>query len=187
MQQLPTPERSACEYALRYVLKGRRGMKKTKVRRTRVTVAKTNRRKAKLENTAQAPEPANFAQVRKNVAALVGGAAEEVAKRAMDVAKEGQLAPAKYFFEAVGLYPATAETTSGTEASLAYTLLKRLGLPTEPLIPDGGADPSSLATDLRPMSTVRGEAHGAQIRNEPSGSSEEKAGAPGQNGESRMP
>ena len=145
------------------------------------------RRKAELENTAQAPEPANFAQVRKNVAALVGSAAEEIAKKAMDVAKEGQLAPAKYFFEAVGLYPATAETTSGTEASLAYTLLKRLGLPTEPLIPDGGADPSSLATGLRPMSTVPGEAHGAQIRNEPSGSSEEKAGAPGQNGESRMP
>ncbi|MFZ0938510.1 MAG: hypothetical protein WAN63_03720, partial [Candidatus Sulfotelmatobacter sp.] len=88
---------------------------------TRGRVAERNTKKAEMEMTAQPPEPVDFAQVRKNIAALVGSAAEEIARNAMKVAKKGQLAPAKYFFEVAGLYPETAETASEPEDSLAYT------------------------------------------------------------------
>jgi hypothetical protein len=72
--------------------------------------------------------------VRKNIAALVRVSADEIAARFVEAAKAGQVAPAKYLFEVVGLYPPTAETLSNPENSLAYVLLKRMGLPTEPVI-----------------------------------------------------
>ena len=50
----------------------------------------------------------------------------------VDAAKQGQVAPAKYLFEICGLFPAGEETAEKKEDSLAYTLLKRMGLPTEP-------------------------------------------------------
>jgi hypothetical protein len=42
--------------------------------------------------------------------------------RFIEVAKSGHLAPAKYWFEAVGLYPPTAETLAKPENSLAYVV-----------------------------------------------------------------
>ncbi|MFZ0199301.1 MAG: hypothetical protein WB523_19300 [Candidatus Sulfotelmatobacter sp.] len=131
---------------------------------TRGRVAERNTKKAEMEMTAQPPEPVDFAQVRKNIAALVGSAAEEIARNAMKVAKKGQLAPAKYFFEVAGLYPETAETASEPEDSLAYTLLKRLGLPTEPLIRDGDTGSDSV-NGLKPMMSGPAEREGIEIRN----------------------
>jgi hypothetical protein len=77
--------------------------------------------------------PIDFVEARKNVAALVRMAANEIAVGLIAQAKSGELAPAKYLFELAGLYPATPETSSKPENSLAYALLKRMGLPTDPV------------------------------------------------------
>lgn len=88
-----------------------------------------------LEDKApNAKVPADFVEVRQNIAVLVRESAGEIATKVIEMAKGGQLAPAKYLFEAVGLYPPTEETESKPEDSLAYTLLMRLGLPTDPVI-----------------------------------------------------
>ena len=93
--------------------------------RMRATEAKVEQLK---EPEAEAPK--DFVEVRKNIASLVRKSAGKIAAKAIEVAMAGQLAPAKYFFEAVGLYPPTAET-SGPEESLAYELLMRAALPIE--------------------------------------------------------
>jgi len=80
-------------------------------------------------------EPVDMVQVRENIDSLVGVSAEEIAKTVIEAAKKGQLASVKYLFESVGLYPAMEETKAkAPEDSLAYALLRRLGLPTEPVI-----------------------------------------------------
>jgi hypothetical protein len=80
-------------------------------------------------------EGKNIVEVRGNIDNLVKDAAELIAIEVIKVALTGQLATAKYLFEAIGLYPAT-EITAPTPVvgSLAHTLLKRMGLPTEPVI-----------------------------------------------------
>ena len=78
--------------------------------------------------------PRDFAGVRKNIATLVREAANEIAGRLIEMAKGGHLASVKYLFETVGLYPPTAEIGSKPEDSLAYRLLTKLGLPTDPVI-----------------------------------------------------
>ncbi len=88
---------------------------------------------------AKTMEPKDFVQVRKRIAAMVREAAEEIVTGVIEKAKSGQLAQAKYLFETVGLYPPTAETMTpapapAPEDSLAFTFLKRMGLPTEPVI-----------------------------------------------------
>jgi hypothetical protein len=83
-------------------------------------------------------EPADVVQIRTNVNNMVWNSAETIATAMINAAKSGQLATAKYLFEVAGIYPATEETKGKPkEDSLAYTLLKRLGLPTEPLTYDG--------------------------------------------------
>ncbi len=138
---------------------------KGKGKGTPIRVAKKNTSKAEEESTATAKGPVDFVQVRKNIAALVGGAAEDIASRVIEVAKAGQLAPAKYLFEAVGLYPPTPETTGEPESSLAYTLLKRLGLPTDPLTRDDDRAPDELANGLKPMTAAPEKAAGIETRN----------------------
>jgi|SRR5271170_2366822 len=95
---------------------------------------KAKRTKATPKKTVRTTQPADLAEVRKNIATLVRSAAEEIAAGVIKAAKRGQLAPAKYLFETVGLYLATEETPAKPEHSLAYTLLKRMGLPTEPVM-----------------------------------------------------
>jgi hypothetical protein len=86
--------------------------------------------KAARPEEPEAEAPKDFVEVRKNIASLVRNSAGKIAAKAIEVAMGGQLAPAKYFFEAVGLYPPTAET-SGPEESLAYELLMRPARPIE--------------------------------------------------------
>jgi hypothetical protein len=126
-------------------------------------------------------EPADFVQVRKNIATLVGGAAEAIATEAIEMAKAGQLAPAKYFFEAVGLYPPTAETTAGPEDSLAYTLLKRMGLPTDPLIRDEEVTPGLLVNDVKQATSEPADAEEGEVRSGEFDASEAREHAAQQN------
>jgi hypothetical protein len=104
-------------------------------------------KKAKGKGKAAAKKPAakkaatnegkNIVEVRGNIDNLVKDAAELIAIEVIKVALTGQLATAKYLFEAIGLYPATEQTApTPVVGSLAHTLLKRMGLPTEPVIRD---------------------------------------------------
>jgi len=77
-------------------------------------------------------KPPDAAQAREDVKGRVRRAAGGIADELIKVAMSGQLATAKYLFEVAGLYPATEEAEP-QENSLAYILLKRLGLPTDPL------------------------------------------------------
>ena len=72
--------------------------------------------------------------VRKSIANLVGNSAEAMVQKLINAPKDGHLAPMKYLFEAVGLYPPTLETLPEPDESLACTLLRRLGIPTEPVV-----------------------------------------------------
>ncbi len=47
---------------------------------------------------------------------------------------KGHYAAMKYLFEMIGLYPAAAQEETQGEDSLARTLLRRLGLPEEPML-----------------------------------------------------
>jgi hypothetical protein len=78
--------------------------------------------------------PVDFVEARKNIATLVRMSVNEIVVQFIELAKDGEVGPAKYLFELCGLYPATAETSAKPESSLAYTLLKRLGLPTDPIV-----------------------------------------------------
>jgi hypothetical protein len=78
-----------------------------------------------------APPPKDMVEGRKRIADVVRGSAMGIIAALIREAEEGEVGPAKYLFEMVGLYPATEETSSKPEDSLAYTLLQRMGLPTE--------------------------------------------------------
>jgi hypothetical protein len=85
------------------------------------------------EELEQPPKPVDAAQARENVASLVRGSATEIATGVLTLAKAGQLASVKYLFEMAGLYPAIEEAARTLpENSLAHTLLRRMGQPTEP-------------------------------------------------------
>jgi hypothetical protein len=66
----------------------------------------------------------------------------------------------------VGLYPPTEETTAANpEDSLAYILLKRLSLPTEPVISEEeevfpGSGPSYRKAEAKPSPGLEGEDEG---------------------------
>jgi hypothetical protein len=108
---------------------------------------------------ANAKKPVDMVQVRENINNLVGNSARKIAIEVIKVALTGQLATAKYLFEAVGLYPATEETAPRPiETSLAHTLLKRMGLPLEPVdcddddetpaVPSAAKDGMTKATEV---------------------------------------
>jgi len=91
-------------------------------------------------------EPVDMARVQKDISNMMGNSATEIAAGMIKAALAGELAPAKYLFEMAGLYPATEETeaTNPQEDSLAHILLKRMGLPIEPVIKDTNSQPSLL-------------------------------------------
>jgi hypothetical protein len=96
-------------------------------------------------------------QVRENINDLVKDSAEDIATEVIKVAKTGQLASAKYLFEAVGLYPPTEETRPTVkEDSLAHTLLRRMGLPTEPLSEEEPEPPLLITQGKRPVVPTMG-------------------------------
>ncbi|MGA9510543.1 MAG: hypothetical protein WBV55_18125 [Candidatus Sulfotelmatobacter sp.] len=100
--------------------------------------------------------PVDFVEARKNIATLVRMAVNEIVVGFIELAKNGEVGPAKYLFEVCGLYPATAETSAKPENSLAYSLLKRLGLPTEPVVCDDGAPAVGLSCGTMAMRGANG-------------------------------
>jgi hypothetical protein len=139
-------------------------MTSTVLRRGTIVMKKKAKGKSKRtaknsakKSVASTKKPVDMVRVRENINNLVGNSAKAIATKVIEVAKMGQLASAKYLFEAVGLYPATEETSAkAPEDSLAYTLLKRMGLPTDPVICDEDSLPSVLASEVGGM-TREGE------------------------------
>jgi hypothetical protein len=102
--------------------------------------SKATAKKSAEETTPNPKKVKDIVQVRENINELVKASAQKIAIEVIKVALTGQLATAKYLFEAVGLYPATEETTvRPIETSLAHTLLTRMGLPLEPVVCDEDA------------------------------------------------
>jgi hypothetical protein len=126
----------------------------TVVKKKAKSRSKGTAKKSAKKSAGSKKKPVDLVQVRENINSLVGDSAEDIANKVIEFAKNGQLASAKYLFEAVGLYPATEETRAkAPEDSLAFTLLKRMGLPTEPVICDEEPLPSMVASEGR--GTVR--------------------------------
>jgi hypothetical protein len=100
--------------------------------------ARAAKKSAAEKISAKKKKGKDIVEIRENISELVKDSAEEIATSVIEVAtRTGQLASAKYLFEAVGLYPATEQTVATPVAgSLAHTLLRRMGLPTEPVICD---------------------------------------------------
>ena len=103
--------------------------------------------KKPAEKRAETNTGKNIVEVRGNIDNLVKASAELIAAEVIKVALTGQLATAKYLFEAIGLYPATEQTTpTPVIGSLAHTLLKRMGLPIEPVICEENETMAGLTT-----------------------------------------
>jgi hypothetical protein len=98
--------------------------------------------------------PVDFAEARQNIATLVRMSVNEIVVRFIGLAKDGEVGAAKYLFEVCGLYPATAETSAKSENSLAYSLLKRLGLPTDPVVCNDDAPTAGLSGGTTAMGGV---------------------------------
>jgi hypothetical protein len=105
--------------------------------------SKTTAKKRTAKKNAE-KMPVDMVQVRESINNLVGASARKIAVEVIKVALTGQLATAKYLFEAVGLYPPTEQTeVRPIETSLAHTLLTRMGIPLEPVVSEE-EDPTPL-------------------------------------------
>ena len=77
-------------------------------------------------------------------------------------------------FEAVGLYPATKQTLpTPVVGSLAHTLLRRMGLPTEPVICEEDEAAAVLISDAK---SVKAAATRPSVENEPGVEREDEQG-----------
>jgi hypothetical protein len=107
---------------------------------------KTNTPQQAAESAVIEISPVDMGRVRRSINNLVGNSANEIVNKMIDAAKGGQFASVKYLFEAVGLYPAPAETKEKPlEDSLPYSLLKRIALSTEPATGDNNLLPNSVS------------------------------------------
>jgi len=94
------------------------------------------RRPAARNSAAKNKKGKDIVQVREGINELVKASARKIANKVIEVAANtGQLASARYLFEAVGLYPPTEQTAAPVplKDTLAHTLLTRMGIPTEPV------------------------------------------------------
>jgi hypothetical protein len=107
--------------------------------------------KAAVKTKAETKKGKDIVEVRGNIDNLVKNAAELIAAEVIKVALTGQLATARYLFEAIGLYPATEQTEPDppVKGSLAHTLLTRMGLPTEPVVCDDDEAPVGLTSQVK--------------------------------------
>lgn len=121
---------------------------------------KTAKKPAKQSEPEKKTKQADIVRVRESINEMVTDSAQVIATELIKVATTGQLASAKYLFEAVGLYPPTEETAAKPkEDALAFRLLRHMGLPTEPVVRDEDQQPVASAT---PVEETTGEAADAK-------------------------
>jgi hypothetical protein len=105
---------------------------------------------AKKKSSRKSKKPVDLAEVRKEITNIVGSEATELAKAVVEEGRKGQLAPVKYLFEVAGLYPAMeGSQAKPEEASLAKTLLHRLGILDQPVIIQDDEPPLKLGLPAR--------------------------------------
>ena len=151
---------------------------KGKVKAEGTTKESTKKKSVKKKRASRSKKPVDIGRLRENINNQVGAAAREIAREVINIAKTGQLASARYLFEAVGLYPATEETAaSPVEHTLAHTLLTRMGLPLEPVIFDGELTAAALARIPKDPTAETAEASA------PQDSGEDKDGGEGKDEE----
>jgi hypothetical protein len=121
--------------------------KKNVAKKTKKTATKTS---AKKKSRGRSRKDLNPAEVRKDIAKIVGSGAKEMTVAVMNEAMKGQLAPAKYLFEVAGVYPPANDGTQATqeEDCLAKTLLDRLNAP--PNLPPKAAEKESDPQNIAP-------------------------------------
>ena len=96
---------------------------------------------AAKESKATAKKSLDVAEVRESINELGKESAKEIATSVIEVAtRTGQLASAKYLFEAVGIYPPTEIEERPIETTMAHQLLTRMGIPLEPVVQDEDED-----------------------------------------------
>ncbi len=116
------------------------------------TAKKAAAKKAAKKSAPRAKKGKDIAQVREGIDNKIKNSANKIADKVIEVAKTtGQLASAKYLFEAVGLYPATEQTAAPVplKDTLAHTLLTRMGIPTEPVYHDEDDEVAVPASDAK--------------------------------------
>lgn len=95
----------------------------------------SSRKAAKKSVVSRSQKPVDLEAMRAMIANTVGGQALAITSALVGAAKKGELAPAKFLFEMIGLYPVSAgaadeeaeDAEDGNE--FAKALLQRLALP----------------------------------------------------------
>ena len=112
------------------------GLRVSSIKKAKPKAKTAAKKSAAKKSSKKTEDSTDLAAVRKDIRVIVEGEAANMAKAVVDEALNGELAPVKYLFEAIGLYPSPAESGPvPQEDSLARTLLRRLGLPEEPMVP----------------------------------------------------
>ena len=109
----------------------------------KATAKRAAAKKAVAKESSPTPKKGkDIAKVREGIDNKIKNSAQLIANKVIEVAKTtGQLASARYLFEAVGLYPANERTEERPiETTMAHQLLTRMGLPLEPVVYDPDAD-----------------------------------------------
>jgi hypothetical protein len=103
------------------------------------TKAKTGRKRKRRSAPAgkASRKPADLAAIRQQITNLVVSQAVAMVRTTMEEAEKGHYAAVKYLFEMIGLYPAATQEEIPGDDSLARTLMRRLGLPEEPMLEIG--------------------------------------------------
>lgn len=110
-----------------FLLRTGESMKKARSKRG----TKRAKRRASGKKLRQATD---LAAIRQEITDLVRNQAVPMVEITISEVDKGHYAAMKYLFEMIGLYPAAAQEESQGEDSLARTLLRRLGLPEEPML-----------------------------------------------------
>jgi len=135
---------------------GKAGKNKTKARKS-----------AKGSSSAKTKKAVDPAEVRKDIAKIVGLEAMNMTEAVMEEAMKGLVAPTKFLFEVAGVFPPAMDGEQATqeEDCLAKTLLERLNIPKKP----------AQAEDDEPAATGDGDEENSTETVEKTG--DEKAGA----------
>jgi hypothetical protein len=102
---------------------------------TTTTTTSSSTSSSSSSSSAKDKQTVDLAEVRKEISSIVGTNAAALTRAVMGEGLKGQLAPVKYLFESVGLYPATEiSETKPDKESLAHTLMRNLKLPESPIV-----------------------------------------------------
>lgn len=147
--------------------KNKRPAKKAATTTTTTTTTTTSSSSTSTSSSTD-KRPVDLAEVRKDIANIVGSSAADLARAVVETGRTGQLAPVKYLFEAIGLYPASESSeTKPDQESLAHTLMRSLKLPESPVADEDDED----ATPATPSAAVQGAGEQGPVKQEGSADS----------------